>query len=47
MTVIAFDGKTIAADKQATGSSTKYTVTKLYKHRNTIFALSGTICYVS
>jgi hypothetical protein len=41
MTVIAFDGKTLAADKLATSGGMKMTVTKLFRARGCLIAASG------
>lgn len=41
MTVIAFDGKTVAADKQATFNGFRHTVTKIERHGDMIFGCSG------
>ena len=42
MTVIAWDGKTLAADKQATLNRTTYTTTKISKHGQALVAIVGT-----
>ncbi len=42
MTVIAWDGKTVAADRRSTESGTIRTVTKLYVHEGAVLAYSGT-----
>lgn len=41
MTVIAFDGRTVAADKQATSGYVKATTTKLMRHGDEVLAASG------
>lgn len=41
MTVIVFDGKTLATDSQGTAGSTKYTVVKILKGKNHVYALAG------
>ena len=41
MTVIAWDGKTLAADKQATTSGLKRKVTKIRRINGRLFAVSG------
>jgi 20S proteasome alpha/beta subunit len=41
MTVIAWDGRTLAADKRATSSGLARTVTKIHKIGDTIVAASG------
>lgn len=41
MTCIAFDGKTLAADKLATIGSTAYTVTKIWRLRGCLVAGAG------
>lgn len=42
MTVIAFDGRRVAADKLSSLAGTKYTTTKLYRHGCKVIALAGT-----
>lgn len=41
MTVIAYDGRYVAADKQSTGNGTKQLVTKLFVHGDEVIAISG------
>lgn len=41
MTVIAFDGRTLAADKAATWAGFRNTVTKIYRVRDGMVALCG------
>lgn len=41
MTIIVWDGKTLAADKQATNSGLKRKVTKIYKVRGNLIGFSG------
>lgn len=41
MTTIAFDGKTLAADKRSTNSGLIFTVTKLFKVRGHLLAAAG------
>lgn len=41
MTVIAWDGRTLAADKQATNGSTKKATTKIFRHGAELLAVSG------
>ena len=41
MTVIAWDGKTLAADKRATNNGRATTVTKLFRHGEYRLAVSG------
>lgn len=42
MTVICWDGKTLAADKRATsGGGIARTVTKIQRHRGTLLAITG------
>lgn len=41
MTVIAWDGKTLAADKQATNSGSMRTVKKIFKVRGYLVAVAG------
>lgn len=41
MTTIAWDGKTLAADKQSTSYGMPRTVTKIHRIRGELFALSG------
>lgn len=41
MTVIAWDGKTLAADKRGTNCGMAYTVTKIHRVRGELVAFSG------
>lgn len=41
MTVIAWDGKTLAADKRATSAGMIFTVTKMFRVRGCLVAASG------
>jgi ATP-dependent protease HslVU (ClpYQ) peptidase subunit len=41
MTVIAWDGATLAADKQSTAQNLKRTVTKIHRIRGELFATTG------
>lgn len=41
MTVIAWDGKTLAADKLSTNGSTKGTTTKIFTHGNELLGVTG------
>lgn len=41
MTVIAWDGKTLAADKRATNCGMRYTVTKIFRVQDGLIAFSG------
>ncbi len=41
MTVIAWDGKTLAADKRACGASFMYSVTKIFRTEDRIVGFSG------
>ncbi len=41
MTVIAWDGKTLAADKQVTYGVTKQVVTKIFRHGEMLLAICG------
>lgn len=45
MTVIAFDGKILAADRQATLGDRRVTVSKIFKIRKAIVACSGALPY--
>ncbi len=45
MTVIVWDGKTLAADKQATNSGLKRKVTKIYKIHGDLVGFSGDFDY--
>lgn len=45
MTIIVWDGKTLAADKQATNSGLKLTVTKIRKIREHLVGFSGDLDY--
>ena len=44
MTVIAWDGKIIAADRQSTYGGLKKCATKLFKHEDSILGIAGTDC---
>lgn len=41
MTVIAWDGHTLAADKQSTNGMTQLTVTKIHRHGGYLLAICG------
>jgi hypothetical protein len=41
MTVIAWDGKTLAADKQSTSNGMRRTTTKIFRVRDGLIALTG------
>lgn len=41
MTCIAWDGKTLAADKRATYQGLTRTVTKIFRHGNALLAIAG------
>lgn len=41
MTTIAWDGKTLAADKQATSGNLMHTVTKIFKHPSGLYGVTG------
>lgn len=41
MTVIAWDGKTLAADKLACNGNTRNTVTKIHRHGNQLLGVTG------
>jgi ATP-dependent protease HslVU (ClpYQ) peptidase subunit len=43
MTVIAWDGKTLAADKRATTAGLARTVTKIFRHEKSIIGFSGSL----
>lgn len=43
MTVIAWDGKTLAADKLACNGSTKSTTTKIFRHDDCLLAVTGNL----
>lgn len=43
MTVIAFDGRIVAADKQATAGQRQDKVTKLYRHKNQVLSINGSL----
>lgn len=43
MSVIAFDGKMMAADRQMTSGESKYTTTKIFKEGNLIMGFTGTM----
>jgi hypothetical protein len=43
MTVIAWDGKTLAADKLACFGNTKGTVTKIFRHGAELVGITGTL----
>ena len=41
MTILAYDGRTLAADKQSTGGGTKHTVTKVFRVGDLIVGFTG------
>ena len=41
MTVIAYDGVTLAADKLACSGNTKSTITKIFKFKNNLIGIAG------
>ena len=41
MTCIAWDGKTLAADKMSSDGSNHFTVTKIIKHKNLLIGFAG------
>ncbi len=43
MTVVAWDGKTLAADKLVTFGSTRGTVTKIFRHGGELLAITGDV----
>ncbi|HOW46123.1 MAG TPA: hypothetical protein P5305_01545 [Rubrivivax sp.] len=45
MTVLAWDGKTLAADKQATSSGMKRTVTKVFRVGELLVGVSGDLAH--
>jgi len=45
MTVIAFDGITMAADKHMTDGDRSCTITKIWKHGDVVLAMCGDISY--
>jgi len=45
MTVIAFDGKILAADKHMTDNDRSCTNTKVWKHGNVVLAMCGDISF--
>jgi ATP-dependent protease HslVU (ClpYQ) peptidase subunit len=45
MTVIAWDGRTLAADKQSTSHGMRRTTTKIYRVSDGLVALSGSGCH--
>ena len=44
MTVLVWDGKTLAADKMSSFGDNHCTVTKIFKHENILIGFSGLIC---
>jgi ATP-dependent protease HslVU (ClpYQ) peptidase subunit len=45
MTVIAWDGRTLAADKQSTSYGMRRTTTKIYRVSDGLIAISGSGCH--
>lgn len=41
MTTIAWDGRTLAADKQATSGGLIHTTTKIFEHRTGLYGITG------
>lgn len=46
MSIIVWDGKTLAADKQATNSGLKHTCTKIFKIGGDLVGFSGDLGYI-
>ena len=47
MTVVVWDGKTLAADKQATNNGLKLKTTKIFRMRGHLVGFTGSLDYVS
>lgn len=45
MTTIAWDGKTLAADKQATSNGLIHTTTKIFEHRTGLYGITGNFAH--
>jgi len=45
MTTIAWDGKTLAADKRSTSAGLARTVTKIFRHEGKLLGISGSFDY--
>lgn len=44
MTCVAWDGKTLSADKMASDGANHFTVTKIFRHEDLLVGFAGTIC---